>query len=157
TDGNTSQSGFGVLGQLRYRAGRHIALELMAGYEKSPQNSGNVSQDRRDVPVSFGLLVPILGPEHMLSPYLVGAVGLNFADLKLIAAPTFQLDDTRPQALAQLGAGLELRLGKHFAINADLRAEWRWNLDGPSDAVKNTSSIDGKPVVPIADSVGIRI
>jgi hypothetical protein len=157
TDGDTSMSGWGILGQLRYRAGRHIALELAGGYEGNKQSNGQASFDRRDVPIAFGLLVPILGPEYRLSPYLVGAVGLNFADLKLIDASTLQLDDSRTQALAQLGAGLELRLGNHFAINLDLRGEWRWNLGGPSDAVKNTTSIDGKAVVPIADSVGIRV
>ena len=56
-----------------------------------------------------GLLIPFLGPEHVLSPYLVLAAGLNFADLQLIDTPSFKLDDKRVQGLGQLGGGLELR------------------------------------------------
>jgi hypothetical protein len=145
--------GWGVLGQLRYRAARHLYLELMSGYERSVDKSDFV---RTDVPVAFGLMIPILGPEYALSPYFVGAVGMNFASLRLIDAETKKLDDRRTQALAQAGGGLELRLGRRFAINADVRLEGRWNLREPSEAVLNTTSINGKPVQPIENSVGLR-
>jgi hypothetical protein len=148
---NGDNKGFGILGQLRYRVARHLGLELMAGYERS-----HTAQDQlhTDVPVTFGLLIPFIGPEHILSPYLVGAAGLNFADLRLIDGATLQLDDSRTQLVGQVGGGLELRLGQHFALNGDVRLEYRYNLNGPSDAVANTKSIDGKPVDTIQNSLG---
>jgi hypothetical protein len=151
---NGDSKGWGVLGQLRYRVARHLALELTAGYERSTQDSGPT---RTDVPVAFGLMIPLVGPEHILAPYLVGAVGLNFANLRLIDSPSYSLEDDRTQFLANGGGGLELRLGHHFAINADLRVEGRWNIGGPSAAVAATTSIDGKPVQPLESTLGLRL
>jgi hypothetical protein len=149
-----SNTGFGIMGQMRYRTSRHLALELMGGYERSTDQNNFV---RTDVPLTFGLIIPFLGPEYALSPYLVGATGVNFADLRLLDAPTMKIDDSRTQLIAQVGFGLELRLGQHFAINGDARLEGRWNLSDASDAVKNTTSINGKSVTPLADTVGLRI
>ncbi len=151
---NGSNTGWGILGHMRYRTSRHLALELMAGYERSSDQNNFT---RTDVPLTFGLMIPILGPEYALSPYLVGAVGLNFADLHLIDTDSFKLDDSRTQAVAQVGAGLELRLGHHFAINGDARLEGRWNLNDASPAIQSTSSVNGKPVQTVSDTVGLRI
>jgi hypothetical protein len=154
---NGDTKGFGVLGQLRYRAARHLVIELMAGYERA-EGTGDVDRPiRTDVPVAFGLMIPFLGPEHMLTPYLVVAGGLNFANLTLVDTPQLKLTDDRTQALAQGGLGLELRLGQHFALNLDVRAEGRWNLNDASPAVKATTSVDGKPVQAIADTLGLRV
>ena len=152
---NGDTRGMGFLGQIRYRAARHLSLEVMSGYETSRDQNGI---SRTDVPVTFGLLVPFLGPEHMLSPYFVVAGGINFADLKLVDAPGFKVDDTRAQAIGQIGGGLELRLGRHFAINGDVRLEGRWNMNGPSEQTRNaTIKVQGNPETPIADSVGLRL
>lgn len=150
--GNESD-GFGVLGQLRYRATRHLVLDLQGGYERSTDPDSRV---RTDYPLTFGLMIPFLGPDRILTPYVVFAGGFNFSDLTLFDAPSHTISDTRTQAIGQAGGGLELRLGQHFAINADVRAEGRWNLSGPSDAVAATTAINGKPVTPLADSVGLR-
>src|SRR5204863_8782934 len=120
-----SNTGWGIMGQLRYRTSRHLGIELMGGYERSSDKSNFA---RTDVPLTFGLVIPILGPEYALSPYLVGAAGVNFADVTLIDAPTYQLHDSRKQVIGQAGAGLELRLGQHLALNGDVRIEGRWNL-----------------------------
>jgi hypothetical protein len=150
-----ANTGMGFMGQLRYRAARHLSLELMSGYERSSDQSGAL---RTDVPVTFGLIVPILGPEHIFTPYLVAAGGVNFADLHMIDTPGFKLDDTRTQIVGQVGGGLELRLGRHFALNGDVRLEGRWNTRAAGDDVRtSTVKIDGQPVTPIADSVGVRI
>lgn len=148
------QQGFGVLAQMRYRAGRHFGLELMGGYERSTDQAGFV---RTDVPITFGFLIPFLGPEYALSPYIVLASGVNFANLRLLDAPTLQIDDQRTQFVAQGGFGLELRLGKHFALNGDARIEGRFAMNGPSEAVRNTTSVNGKPVPTIEDSLGLRL
>lgn len=151
--GDKSQ-GFGVLGQLRFRAARHFVLELQGGYERVQNKDAMV---RTDVPITAGMMIPILGPERLLSPYFVGAIGLNFSNLKILDAPTLQIEDKRVQSLAQVGFGLELRLGRHFALNTDARLEGRWSIDPPSDAVKATSSVNGKPVTPIQDTLGLRL
>ena len=151
---NGDHQGWGVMGQLRYRAARHFGLELMGGYERSNNQQSFV---RTDVPITFGMLIPILGPEYALSPYIVLGAGINFADLRLLDAPTMKIDDARTQLIAQGGAGLELRLGNHFAINCDARLEGRWSINGPSDAVLATTSINGKPTSPIQDTVGLRL
>jgi len=155
TSAQTRADGYGVLGQLRYRSGRHSALELTAGYERANRTDG---LSRTDVPVSFGLIIPILGPEHAFTPYLVGAAGLNFADLRLVDTPNLTLDDRRVQALAQIGGGLELRLGQHVALHADARLEGRWTLGAPSPEVAAaTVKIDGAVAPLLADTVGVRL
>lgn len=146
--------GYGVMGQLRYRAARHFGLEIMGGYEHSTDKSDTV---RTDVPIIADMMIPILGPEYALSPYLVFGGGVNFADLRLLDAPTMKIDDKRTQAVAQVGAGLELRLGNHFAINADARVEGRWSIEGPSDAVAATTTIGGKSAHPLEDSTAVRL
>ena len=62
------------------------------------------------------LLIPLLGPEHAFSPYLVAAAGVNFARLRLVDSPDFTLDDSRLQAVAQVGGGFELRLSQRFSL-----------------------------------------
>jgi hypothetical protein len=112
---------------------------------------------RTDVPVTGGLVIHILGPEYVLSPYLVFAGGVNFADLKVADSPELHVSDSRIQALAQGGFGLELRLGRHFAINADARAEGRFNVGSGQSTVSTGASIDGRPVETIATNVGVRL
>ncbi len=145
-----TNQGYGLLGQLRYRNSRHLAIELMGGYEKSTDRANFA---RTDVPITFGLVIPFLGPERALSPYIVGAGGLNFADLQLIDN---KIEDKRTQVIGQIGGGLEIRLGERLALNGDLRLEGRWNTNQASEAVQNTHSIDGKTVTPIADNVSVR-
>lgn len=153
--GNDPTRGYGVLAQLRYRTSRHTALELMGGYQRSDFDNG---LQRADVPITFGLLIPFLGPEHAFSPYLVGAVGLNFAQLRLVDTPGFRLDDSRLQGLAQVGGGFEVRLGQHLSLNTDARLEGRWNASDASPEVLNTVvKVDGQVVEPLRNSVGVRL
>ena len=151
---NGSNQGYGVLAHIRYRSSRHLGIELQGGYEKST-DSANLT--RTDVPLTFGLLVPILGPEAMLTPYLVGTVGVNFADLHILDVPSHNIEDSRTQALAQVGFGLEMRLFPHLSLFADARLERRWNLSDASAAVSNTTSVDGKPVTPVQDDTALRL
>ena len=151
---NGNGHGFGVLGQLRYRAARHFVLELQGGYERTEDRSGFV---RTDVPVTAGMMVPILGPEFRVSPYFTLAAGMSFAQLRLLDAPTMEIDDKRTQVVAQAGCGLEVRLGRHFAIHSDLRADGRFSVNQPSEAVAATTSVNGKPVQPIQNTLSLRL
>jgi hypothetical protein len=150
---NNDFRGYGILGQLRYRAVPHLTIELMGGYERT-RNSQNLL--RTDVPITFGLLVPLAGPRSVLSPYFVFAGGINFANLRLTEASPERLDERRIQAVGQIGFGLELRLGSHVALNGDARLEGRWNLNNPSTAPGPTTT-NGPTAQLIPNSLGLRV
>ena len=140
-----SQLGFG--GELLFRAHRRLVLELAGEYQK------RVDQGfaRYDVPVTFGLRIHIGAPDWVVSPYFVMAAGLAYANLDFLRS-----NDTAWFADGQLGGGLEIRLGKHLALTADLRGDGRRRLTKPDEAAANTLSIDGKPFSPMQDSYGLQ-
>ena len=106
---------------------------------------------RYDVPVTFGLRIHIGAPDWVVSPYFVMAAGFGLQ---------------QPRLLAQHGRGvvcrwsarwgLEVRIGKHLALTADLRGDGRRRLTRPQEAAANTLSIDGKPFSPMQDSFGLQ-
>lgn len=145
---NNDFRGYGILGQLRYRAVPHLTLELQGGYERARNSQGLL---RADVPVIFGLLVPLAGPRSVLSPYFVFAGGLNFANARLT-----ELDERRLQAIGQIGFGLELRLGSHVALNGDARLEGRWNVTGQSTS-PGTTAANGPTAQLIPNTLGLRV
>lgn len=146
--------GWGILGELRFRTARHLGFSLTSGYDRAETSTGF---RRIDVPLMLGMMVYFLGPEAIISPYVVGAAGLNFANVEFMDTPSLKIRDERTQAMAQLGGGLELRLGQHFAFNLDARYEGRWNLDDPSKSLANASEIEGRAVKPIESSSGLRV
>ena len=150
---NNDFRGWGVLGQLRYRAVPHLTLELMGGYERT-RNSQNLQ--RTDVPVTFGLLVPLAGPRSVLSPYFVFAGGINFANLNLTGTNPQGFEERRIQAIGQIGFGLELRLGSHLALNGDARLEGRWNLNAQSTSA-GPNTANGPTAQLIPNSLGLRV
>ena len=56
----------------------------------------------------------------------------------------------------QAGGGLEIRLGKRFAISADLRGDARYRLTKPDEATAATLSINGKPFAPMDNQYGLQ-
>ncbi len=86
-----------------------------------------------------------------MSPYFVAAGGLDFAnqDLRVTQDKALFLE-------GQLGGGVELRLGRHFALSADVRWEGRRRLNDPAPAVVATRSVDGKPVHALSDQTGAQ-
>lgn len=135
----------GIGGELLYRASNHVSLELAAEYQKNV----NGDLDRWDVPVTAGVRLHIGNPRWIVSPYFVLAAGFDYAnlDLKVAHDEAYFFD-------AQLGGGLELRLGQHFAITADARFDGKKRIDDPSPAVQATTSVNGKPVAVLGDQYG---
>jgi hypothetical protein len=135
----------GIGGEFLYRASPHLVTELAVEYQRSTATL----LDRVDVPVTFGLRVHIGRPTWVVSPYFVFAGGLDFAsqDLKFTHDDAIYLD-------GQLGGGLELRLGQHVAITADVRLDARKRANEVAENVAATSSVDGKPVHALGDEVG---
>jgi hypothetical protein len=135
----------GIGGEFLYRASPHLVTELAAEYQRSPDGP----LDRTDIPITIGLRLHIGRPNWVVSPYFVVAAGVDIAlqDLKFA-------DDTAYYFDAQLGGGLELRLGQHFAITADARFDGKKRLNDPDTAVAQTRSINGKAFHPLADEYG---
>ncbi len=138
-----SQLGFG--GELLYRASRHLSLELAGEYQKTLD--GGFA--RYDVPVTLGLRIHIGAPNWVVSPYFVVASGVDYGSLDFLAGR-----DTAWFLDGQAGGGLELRLGRHLALTADVRADGRHRVTNPTDAVAATTSVDGKPFQPMQNQVG---
>ncbi len=139
-----SQLGFG--GELLFRVHRHLVLELGADYQKRMDDGFA----RYDVPATLGLRVHIGAPDWVVSPYFVFAGGGVYANLDYLHS-----HDIGWFLNGQLGGGLEIRIGKHLALTADLRGDARHRLNQPDAATANTISINGKPFVPLQDSYGL--
>jgi hypothetical protein len=99
--------------------------------------------------VTAGLRLHIGNPNWVVSPYFVLAAGFDYAaeDLRLTKDEAYFFD-------AQLGGGLEVRLGQHFAITADARFDGKKRVDDPAPAVAATTALNGKPVHPLGDQYG---
>lgn len=146
--GQSSQLGFG--GEFLFRASRHLVLETAAEYQRTIQG-GDGGLTRYDVPVTFGLRVHIGGPEWPVSPYFVFAGGIDYANLDFLHG-----QDVAWYAEGQIGGGLELRLGKHFALNGDIRGDGRERMNKPAEAVAATTSVNGKPFHPLDNQYGVQ-
>ena len=142
---NFSQLGFG--GELLFRVQRRIVLEVAGEYQKRVDNGFN----RYDVPVTIGMRVHIGAPDWAVSPYFVFAGGAAYSNLDYLHS-----HDVAWFLDGQLGGGLEIRVGKHLALTADLRGDGRYRITAPDDATANTLSIDGKAFMPMQDSYGLQ-
>lgn len=137
----------GIGGELLLRAGNHVVLELGAAYEKNAQ--GTI--DRVDIPVTFGARFHIGRPTWIVSPYFVAAAGMDFAhqDLKFMKDEAYFFN-------GQLGGGLEVRLGQHVALTADVRFDGKARLDDPSPRVLAAKSVNSQIVRPLENSAGAQ-
>src|SRR5205085_9434668 len=96
------------------RASRYLSTELSLQYLRVGLDRS--VYDRTDVPFLLGLRVHLTGPRSVVAPYFAFAGGGSWARL--------DLPDVREEAWfveGQLGGGLEIRLGRHFALTADVR------------------------------------
>jgi hypothetical protein len=135
----------GIGGEFLFRASPHLVTELAAEYDHSTATP----LDRIDVPVTIGLRVHIGRPNWIVSPYFVFAAGVDIAqqDMKFTTDQSIYVD-------GQLGGGLELRLGQHFAITADARFDAKKRANEVAQNIAATISIDGKPFHPLGDELG---
>ena len=117
-----SQGGVGV--DLLLRASRYLSTELSLQYLRVGLDRS--LYDRTDVPFLLGLRVHLAGPRSIVAPYFAFTGGGSWARLDLPAAgPTGPGGPgDREEAWfveGQLGGGLEIRIGRHFALSADVR------------------------------------
>lgn len=144
---NDGWNNLGIGGEFLYRVSPHLSTELAAEYQRSTASVSAL--DRVDIPVTFGLRVHIGRPTWVVSPYFVFAAGVAYAsqDLKFTTDNAFYID-------GQVGGGLELRLGQHVAVTADVRLDAKKRANDPAQNVLATTSVDGKPVHALDDEVG---
>jgi hypothetical protein len=134
----------GVGGELLLRASSHVSLELGAAYERRTEGF-----DRMDVPATLGVRLHIGKPDWVVSPYFVAAAGIDWAHENLLVT-----HDDAYYFDGQLGGGIEIRVGQHFAITADARFDGKKRLDSANEAVLATRSVNGKPVRALGDEYG---
>ena len=110
-DGNDAGGDVGLVGRLRLT--HHLRLE---GEVSKAEHHEGARVDRR---LGAALLYDF-APYGRLSPYLLGGVGVGRAELEggMIVADT---------GYAELGLGLEWRLGSRFSLIGDIRAGAREN------------------------------
>lgn len=125
---DTVQMG-GLSGAFRIRPGDgHFGVDLGIGAYAGQDYNG---WDRVEVPLTADLLL-FLNPDDTLQVYGIAGVGVSFAHAEDngFADPRFEVN-ARDYAYVggELGAGLELRLSRWFAINGDVRGFVRERVD----------------------------
>lgn len=144
----------GIGGELLFRAHPRLTLELAAQWQRNTDQSVVLlGYDRVDVPLTAGLRVHLGNPFWLVSPYLVGVVGADYARAYV---------DTSVGTLYERawlfegggGGGLELRLGRHMAMNLDLRAIAR--LRSNKDARVQVQDALGQNVDVIGDQFSLQ-
>ncbi|MEZ4266296.1 MAG: outer membrane beta-barrel protein [Myxococcota bacterium] len=117
---NSTMGGIGL--QFRSRFGRNLGLELSADILKG----GKDSFDQRTIPVMAALTYHFL-PNSRIQPYLLAGAGVQFTRLSYLDG---QYTYNMTEIAGQLGAGLEVWLGKRVSLQADLRGQTIFkNLD----------------------------
>jgi hypothetical protein len=124
----------GAAGDLLFRLHRRLTLELGVAWLSTTSDSEyQTSYMRRDVPITLGTRIHLGNPAWPASPYLVLATGGGWARAYTPVADEqgflYEATDSGWFWDGQLGGGGELRLGRHFAINTDLRLASRLRVD----------------------------
>lgn len=143
-------SSVGGGGELLFRASPYVTLELAAEYQRSLRRSDTAdSVTRVDIPLVFGTRVNLARAHWAVKPYVVGALGVDFAkqDLKVFTenATFFEY---------QAGGGFEFRIGQHVALTADGRFVGRARMDKAEQATLALKYIDQEPVRPLGNQQG---
>lgn len=129
--GDVSMGGIG--GALRLRPTPNWALDLGMGVYAGSDYEDN---DRVEVPFTADALF-FVNPQSRFQFYVVGGLGFSYARVEGAGCFDRYRYDYACDATAhdygyfggQVGAGLELRLSQHFALNGDLRGFLRGRID----------------------------
>ncbi|MFW6051498.1 MAG: outer membrane beta-barrel protein [Myxococcota bacterium] len=116
----------GVTAGFRFRPWSHLAIDLgMGGYGGTDYNG----LDRAEIPVTMDLLFYV-NPQHRLQLYFLAGGGLSVAHAEGFNVHTgdFQSRDFAYVG-GEAGVGLEWRIARRFALNADIRAFLRQRVD----------------------------
>ena len=123
--------GFGL--EFLLRVHPRVTLEALIQYQNvssSDYYAPVYYYDRYDLPILGGARIHLGNPFWVFSPYVVGAAGATYSRLSF--DPSLP-PDGRWFFEAQGGVGFEIRLGRHFLLNADLRAFGRFRNESTTD------------------------
>lgn len=116
----------GTTGAFRFRPVPHLAVDLGLGLYGGTDYNG---LDRVEVPLTADMLL-FVNPENALQLYFLGGLGLSFAHAEGHNRHTGRLESRDYGYVGgQAGIGLEWRIGRHFALNGDVRAFLRQRVD----------------------------
>ncbi len=110
---NPGMAGFGL--QLRSKVSGHWGLELSADYLTSTDTDPGFEQST--VPVMLSALFHLF-PNSPIDPYALAGAGVHFTTLSYMEG---LFEHHILEVAGQLGAGVEIKLGKRLALHADLR------------------------------------
>ncbi|MBL9003169.1 MAG: hypothetical protein JNJ46_02920 [Myxococcales bacterium] len=124
----------GVAGDLMFRVHPRLTLDLsVAWLGTTDQSEFQTAYSRSDVPITLATRIHLGSPAWVASPYLVFATGGGWARAFTPVADQagflYEASDSGWFWDGQLGGGFELRLGRHFALNMDLRLTSRVRID----------------------------
>jgi hypothetical protein len=142
----------GIGGEFLVRATNHLSLELAAEYQHDTAGGPSGAVDRIDIPATIGMRIYLGPPRWVVSPYFVFAAGFDYAaeDLRPVTDQAYYFD-------GQLGGGLELRLGQHVALTADVRFDGKKRLDSPADPIVAERFVTGGHAAsPLGDEYGAQ-
>lgn len=116
---NVSMGGFS--GALRLRPKEHFGIDLGSGYFAGNDYQGFY---RSEIPLTANMLF-FVNPQHKFQVYFLLGPGLSFGRVY-----TYNEVRRMTHIGGQAGLGLEFRLAKAFALNADVRGVLRHRIDG---------------------------
>lgn len=123
--GDTLQMGGGGAA-FRIRPNPWFALDIGSGLYGGQDYNG---LDRYEVPVTVDAMV-FFNPQHRFQVYALVGVGTSFGHAEGFNIRTLQGDSRDYVHLGgEVGLGLEWRIGRHFALNLDVRGFLRGRVD----------------------------
>ena len=107
--------------------------------------------DCYDVPVTLGTFGCTLARRTGSSRHTLWRRRWSYSKLT-----TFRSQDTAWFVEGQLGGGLEIRLGQHFVLNADLRGDGRYRITDPDSTTVETQKVNGVVLSPMGNQYGLQ-
>jgi opacity protein-like surface antigen len=104
--------------QLRLHFAQYLALEVSGTYHQNRYEDGDIKVTQYPVQVS-GVVYPL--PNSIVSPYFGGGAGWYYTRIGYSGGLAGFSDETKHPFGEHAVAGIDLKLGKRFTINADYR------------------------------------
>lgn len=130
--GNARLGGMGAA--LRLRPTEHFAVDLGVGVYGGTDHAG---RDRVEIPVTADVLA-FVNPQHRAQFYGVAGLGMSFAYGNVGSTDIMERNYT--YVGGNLGAGIEFRITRGFALNMDLRGVLRKQTGGAAEFTRTTST-----------------
>jgi hypothetical protein len=138
-----------VGGVIRLMTGAHTALEGSMDYRAYMNEAG--TERTRETPLQGSMLLFLA--HSGLSPYLLGGIGVYSQTHETLNSVGLVTDSTVEKKVGwHLGAGAEIRIGRHAAFFADYRFRFV-KFGQPTDSSAAPVTIPGSTVFPVLDSV----